>query len=207
MAQTTKTEYGERVSTKVRLEMLARDRRVKIWLVVTSVVTIIALATAAVQENYLADWRLHQLEYADILESKATDELGEKLAANFEVEMRQIVLPGLDTIDRCISCHTGIDDPRMTDVEEPYKVHPGEYLNQHDVNTFGCTVCHRGQGRAMKLDEAKGVGYHWDYPMLPAGLTQSSCGLCHSAGEVATTGGELYAEGKEMFETQGFSSC
>ncbi|MCH7944829.1 MAG: c-type cytochrome [Armatimonadetes bacterium] len=95
----------------------------------------------------------------------------------------------------------------MTDVDQPYQVHPGDYLNQHDVNTFGCTVCHRGQGRAMKFEEAVGIGYHWDYPMLPAGLTQSSCGLCHSAAEVATAGGELYAEGKEMFDTKGCASC
>ena len=39
------------------------DHRVKVWLLVCGVLTIVALVASAVRENLLADWRLHQRQY------------------------------------------------------------------------------------------------------------------------------------------------
>jgi mono/diheme cytochrome c family protein len=187
--------------------MEKRDRRVKIGLLAASLVTIALLAGAALRENILTPWRHFQKEYAGILRQKATDERGRMLADQFTVEMRQVALPELNTVDRCVSCHNGMDDPRMTDVPNPHKIHPGRYLEWHEVNRFGCTTCHRGQGRAMEFKDAKAADVHWDYPLLPKDLTQSSCGVCHSSREVAEHGGEVYAAGAALFEVKGCRSC
>ncbi len=201
------SERRERLHRSVRAEADRRERAVKIGLLAVSLLTIGLLAVAALRENVFTEWRHYQRQYARILKEKAADPRGRKLAQEFRVEMRQIVVPELSAIDRCVSCHEGMDDPRMTDVPNPHAVHPGDYLAAHEVSRFGCTICHRGQGRAMDLDDAKAEGRHWDYPLLPVELSQSSCGLCHSAREVADRGGEVYAAGVALFEIKGCRSC
>lgn len=190
-----------------RIDAELLDRRIKWGLLIVSLITLGLLAVAALRENVLAPWRLIRGGYAAILEEKATDEKSRALASQFEVRIVQNVLPELGTIDRCVTCHTGIDDPRMTAEKQPYRTHPGDYLEHHPAEKYGCTICHRGQGRALVFDEAKGEGHHWDYPLLPISHTQSSCGVCHTAEEVANKGGEVYAQGKLLYETKGCSSC
>jgi len=175
---------------------------------VVSLATLGVLAVAALKENVFAPWRQTRLQYAHILQQKATDERGRALADQFRVEIAQNVVPELnETVDRCITCHAGIDDPRMLDQENPYKAHPGDFLLNHPPEKFGCTICHRGQGRALVFDEVKGEGHHWDFPLLPKNLTQASCGACHAPDEVAQNGGEAYALGKELFESRGCVGC
>ena len=204
---TSHNPQDERLTPEVREEAARTDRRVKIWLLAVSLATLAVLAGAAIKENYAAPWRLYQIRYGKILREKATDPWGKKLAENFEVQMRQIVVPDLGTVDRCVSCHTGYDDPRMVKEPNPYRTHPGRYLSWHEDARFGCTVCHRGQGRATDFADAKAEDRHWDYPLLPLDLTQSACGLCHTPAEVADRGGEVYARGAALFETKGCRSC
>ena len=203
----TPNEKKDRLAPDVRREAERRDRAVKIGLLAVSLATLAFLAAAALRENVFTEWRHRQREYASILDAKATDDRGRKLARDFGVEMRQIVVPELGAVDRCVSCHGGLDDPRMTDVPNPHAVHPGRYLEDHEMNRFGCTVCHRGQGRAMTFGDAKSDDRHWDYPLLPVSLTQSSCGTCHSVREVADHGGDVYAAGAALFEAKGCRSC
>lgn len=191
----------------VREEANRRDRRVKIGLLALSVLTLALLAAAALRENVFTDWRIHQKRYAAILREKASNPEEERIAERFRVEMRQVVLPELGTIDRCVSCHTGMDDPRMTDLPPPYAAHPGEYLEHHEISRFGCTICHRGQGRAMDFEQAKSESHHWDYPLLPSPYVQSSCGVCHSAAEVSGRGGDVYVRGAALFEEKGCRAC
>lgn len=184
-----------------------RDHRFKFWLALVGTATLFMLAASALRENVFAEWRTIRGDYAEILREKASDELGRDLANRFQIGMEQYVLPELGRIDRCVTCHPGIDDPRMADQPQPFRTHPGSYLDTHSPAKFGCTICHRGQGRAMSFEEAKGVGHHWDYPLLPASLTQSSCGVCHTAAEVKLAGGEKYAFGQQLFLDKGCQSC
>lgn len=183
------------------------NQHFKWWLLAVSVLTTVILIVAALSENVFAPWRMIRQDYARLLQEKATDDRGKAIASQFEVRIVQNVLPELATIDRCITCHPGIDDPRMTDAKLPFRTHPGDYLIHHPPDKFGCTVCHRGQGRALVFEEAKAVGYHWDYPLLPANLTQSSCGLCHTDEEIANAGGEKYAMGRALFDSKGCVAC
>lgn len=183
------------------------DQKVKWALVIVSLLTLAALIIAAVTENILAPWRMIRLGYVEVLNEKATDDRGRAIADQFEIRIVQNYLPTLEAVDRCVTCHPGIDDPRMKDERQPYKAHSGEYLTQHPSENYGCTICHRGQGRALVFEEAKGEESHWDYPLLPINLTQSACGLCHSSDEVKGRGGDRYALGKELFTDKGCYSC
>ncbi|HEV2691037.1 MAG TPA: hypothetical protein VGV35_20920, partial [Bryobacteraceae bacterium] len=150
--------------------------RIYRWLLlVASLVTIVYLVGAAVHENYLAQWKTVQREYRSMLVQKATDDRGRELLAKFRVEMKQASIPALGAVDRCVTCHNGIDDPRMTDVEQPHRTHPGHILDKHPVDRFGCTVCHHGQGGALTFREAKADDVYWDYPLLPPEMTEATC--------------------------------
>jgi len=182
--------------------------RIYRWLLMTSsVVTIVFLVGAAVHENYLAQWRTIQRDYRDILRSKATDDRGRELLTKFHLEMKQVSIPALNTVDRCVTCHNGIDDPRMIDVAQPHRVHPGHILDKHPVDRFGCTVCHHGQGAAMTFREAKADDVFWDYPLLPPDMTESTCVNCHDAGKLPAEQIPLLTVGAKLYQQKSCGSC
>ena len=58
------------------------------------------------------------------------------------------------TVDRCMSCHMGIENPDFSDDMQPYTVHPnldliGASSSPHPFNEFGCTSCHSGRSRGL----------------------------------------------------------
>lgn len=88
----------------------------------------------------------------------------------------------------------------------PYSTHPNPDLymtstSPHPVATFGCTICHDGNGSGTSFQNAEhGPGnphqakawekkyhYHsnhyWEYPMKPGRLLQSTCIKCHHSME------------------------
>jgi mono/diheme cytochrome c family protein len=174
----------ERISTETRVEIERRDRRIKIGLLAVSSLTVILLIAAATGENLLARWRLLRGGYVDLLKAKATDDFGRSVARAFSLEIDQNVLPETGDTDRCITCHTGVDDPRMQDAPQPYTTHPGRYLQIHEPAKFGCTICHEGQGRATTAADAHGHVPFWNYPMLEPQYMKSGCAKCHTVEEL-----------------------
>ncbi len=182
--------------------------RIYRWLLLAaSAVTIVFLVSAAVRENYLAQWKVIQREYRAILQKKATDDRGHELLAKFRVEMKQVGIPALGAVDRCVTCHNGVDDPRMTDVGQPHRFHPGNILDKHPVDRFGCTVCHHGQGAALTFNEAKADDVYWDYPLLPKELTEATCVSCHDAGKLPPEQIPLLTVGMKLFREKSCGSC
>jgi len=182
--------------------------RIYRWLLlVASLVTIAFLVGAAVHENYLAQWKVVQREYRDILRQRATDDRGRELLAKFRIEMKQASIPALGTVDRCVACHNGVDDPRMTDVEQPHRTHPGHILDKHPVDRFGCTVCHHGQGAALTFREAKADDVFWDYPLLPPEMTEATCVTCHDAERLPSDQIPLLTAGMKLYQQKSCGSC
>ncbi len=87
-------------------------------------------------------------------------------------------------------------------VPQPYSTHPRLDLfvgstSPHPMQTFGCTVCHQGQGSATSFKWASHTpntpkqahewhdehgwfnNHHWIFPMLPQRFEESSCLKCH----------------------------
>lgn len=125
------------------------------------------------------------------------------------IEIKQIYMQDINKADRCQSCHIGIDSPDRVSNQHPYTQHPAGYiyLENHSVNEFGCTFCHRGQGRATSSPD-KGHGWveHWEGPMLVGNMTQATCENCH--GDIRPLkGGDLIARGSELVEKYGCYGC
>ena len=183
------------------------DRAVKVILLASSALTLTFLVAAMVRENFLSPWRFHQRNYQKALLA-SPDERQRKLGESFAVEVRQIDLPQLGTTDRCVSCHAGIDNPAMASAAQPLRAHSGDVLAHHPVDKYGCTVCHRGQGAATNFREAKASDVYWDYPLLPARLTQASCGTCHAADSpLMEKHAPALALGRKLFVERGCQSC
>ncbi|HTM51043.1 MAG TPA: c-type cytochrome [Bryobacteraceae bacterium] len=174
---------------------------------VCSAVTIGFLVAAAVRENVSADWRGLQTVFRGILETKAKDDAGRATARNLPIEIRQVVVPALHTVDRCVTCHLGIDDPRMEDQPNPHRTHPKWLLAIHRVEKFGCTVCHQGQGAALNFDEAKAEDYFWDYPLLPAKFTEATCAACHDPRALPAGSADKLVLGMRLFEQKHCNGC
>ncbi|MCW8795994.1 MAG: c-type cytochrome [Chlorobium sp.] len=140
--------------------------------------------------------------------------LDEKLAAIESNErmsegIKQVHIRDADKADRCITCHIGIESSyRLTD-SQPLTPHPARfvYLENHPVSDFGCTFCHRGQGRATTSpDKAHGWVHHWTEPMLQGRMTQASCISCHEDTEYLR-GAEFLAEGSGLIKKYGCYGC
>ncbi len=183
------------------------SRASKWVLLVSSLVTLAFLLAAARRENVTADWRRVQEGYRAALLSQAGDEKTRRLAMNFPIEIRQVTVPALKTVDRCVSCHVGIDDPRMRDQPQPYRVHSANLLAVHRVEKFGCTVCHQGQGAALTFAEAKAEDYFWDYPLLPASMTEASCNTCHDPRALPKGSADRLVRGLELYDEKGCAAC
>lgn len=183
------------------------DRIVAWVLLVASGLSLALMVYAMLQENVLSPWRGVQRTYRSMLAGSG-DPKQRELARDFHVELRQVDLPQLGTVDRCVSCHVGIDNPAMAGAQQPFRAHDGAILQAHPLSDYGCTICHRGQGAATNFREAKAVDVFWDYPLLPANLTQSSCGICHGAdSELMQKHAPKLARGRQLFVDRGCQSC
>ena len=151
-------------------------------------------------------WRKVQREFQALVEGEA-----------IERGILQVELPELGRTDRCISCHSGIEDSRMDNVPQPHRLHPGSHLEDHPVKEYGCTVCHGGQGAALNREDAFGQAEqsHWPHPLLGQPYIQSSCGRCHLAifeqspvpDSARIAGMEVFVLGKELFSSEGCLGC
>ena len=119
--------------------------------------------------------------------------LGERLSAikDRTIKVKQMVLPDYEPnefenpiirVDRCMTCHVGIDKPEFAGAPQPFSVHPrmDDYFKQHPIEKFGCTPCHDGQGPALTVADAHAPKKYWDHPMLASNMREAGCQKCHS---------------------------
>jgi mono/diheme cytochrome c family protein len=111
-------------------------------------------------------------------------------------------------VDRCESCHVGINKAGFEDAPNPYKTHPQRemILGKHPPEKFGCTPCHRGQGAAVNSpEEAHGEVRHWTEPLLRGDKVQASCIKCHA--NVENINAPTIATGESLFIDLGCHGC
>ncbi len=180
-----------------------------LWLSVISGIVLIIYSGLSFYQEVTPEWEYYQDEYRDILVRNATDDVTKEKAKSMKLGMRQIYLGTLGRTDRCINCHIGIDNPLMADAEVPLKAHSGNFLKQHSVNQYGCTICHKGQGFATNKKEAHGTGRdtHWDYPVLPFEYIESTCASCHDFNMLENNGFHKVARGEKLFRETGCKGC
>ncbi|MBI4848219.1 MAG: c-type cytochrome [Nitrospirae bacterium] len=114
--------------------------------------------------------------------------------------------------DRCVTCHMAVDKPGFEKQANPYKTHPGNYLEKHPVQTFGCVNCHDGEGHALTVEQAHGHGENWLKPLLSGSYAQSKCVKCHSLGQelprdIVMPGGEKVVKGWRLYMEKNCLGC
>lgn len=165
-------------------------KRNKCLLLISSLACLGLLVAAAAKEGLWQPWRL--------IQASVTGENGP-----IDIRLRQIVVPGLRVVDRCVTCHVGmapgeppVSGPRVASSHKPVAHDPGE---------LGCTVCHAGQGYATQKADAHGEVRFWPLPMIPLEYSYSGCGSCHTSLKVPNT--EILERGRKAFERLDCLAC
>lgn len=141
---------------------MKKNKHLLLW---SSAGVLLLLVIAAVQENFLKQWRQ--------IQSSARADTGP-----VDVRLRQIVVPALGITDRCVSCHVGMAPGEQGLVGSAVVAAHSPLV--HDPAEFGCTVCHGGQGRATEMADAHGNVRFWPEPMIPLHYADAGCGTCHT---------------------------
>ncbi len=184
------------------------DERVSLSGAFALLATALAAATLWVVYDELVvrrPWKRIQADFNRLVETRG----GEPVA----IGLRQVTNPDLSVIDRCPTCHLGIDRIELSgaDVPQPHRAHPRleqGFLEAHPPRKFGCTICHGGQGSQTKgvagadFDHGRDDPY-WERPLRRGALVESSCPGCHAAEDVAPT----FAAGRRLFDDLGCWSC
>ena len=120
--------------------------------------------------------------------------------------LRQIWLPDMGRVDRCGTCHLGIDDPAYSAAVQPFTAHPGTWLTTHPLDRFGCTTCHDGQGEATAFVSAAHAPQPFvSRPMRPLETIEANCGVCHRG--LAPPDAPRLEEGRRLIVQAGCFSC
>ncbi len=149
------------------------------------------------------EWKEYQRKFIGEETRRATTQHQKALAESTPIQIHQILLPELNRVDRCTTCHLAVEDSSYGGYTQPLAYHPQH--GQHPFEKFGCTICHRGQGRATTTADAHGDVAHWDQPMLPLKYIQASCGQCHEAAD--NPAAPELARGQQVFEASGCRGC
>jgi len=165
---------------------------------VVSVIFLVSLAIAPAK-NFFSEWRHYQHGYLRMIRNRSD---ANTLQRHFQGGIQQIWLPDLGVVDRCSSCHVGLKEASLADVStQPFHTHP---VIPHNLDQFGCTVCHRGQGAATTVSEAHNSTLAWEQPILPAKYIESSCGQCHRG---PLPGTPQLNEGRALLQREGCVHC
>ncbi len=195
-------------------------KRNRVWNKLTLLAAALAFAALsgwAVASEDQDEWKEHQIEFLELLESKteadASDFPGrdswKAWIRRIKIEgplLRGAILPEAGIHDRCITCHLGADNPAFADAPEPLRSHPGKTLNRHPVAKFGCTICHGGNGEATTAEAAHGTSGSSADPLVPAQYMQSACIGCHET-SYGLEGAEKLEAGRLAFEKYACYAC
>ncbi|MEE9288451.1 MAG: c-type cytochrome [Bacteroidota bacterium] len=138
-------------------------------------------------------------------------------ASRSPIEIKQVILNDFENthfgevksrVDRCQTCHLGVQDEIFEDAPQPFKSHPiPELLNIHPPERFGCTPCHGGQGPALTPGDAHGdADPHWEWPILRGEEVYAGCNSCHY-NKVVTKYAEPLNKAKMLLAESGCSGC
>jgi len=153
-------------------------------------------------------------------------EVQQVLVRNVTEELNFAQVP---RIDRCQTCHLGIDNPEYADAPQPFTTHPNLDIfisreSNHPVDDFGCTSCHLGRGRKLSFSGATHTpesveeehewmeqygwkeDHYWDSPMYQADLTEAGCIKCHRD-QVFIPGAEKLNQSRMTYELAGCWGC
>ena len=140
---------------------------------IVSLALLLALAIAPAKEHF-SQWHSYQRHYLALIHDRGD---ANTLRRRFRPGIHQIWLPELGVVDRCTTCHLGLNEASLADInQQPFRKHP---VVPHSLDGFGCVICHSGQGAATTAAEAHHSERDGEQPILPTRYIESGCGQCH----------------------------
>src|SRR3989338_7790133 len=160
------------------------DKKVFFW----GTVVLFVLLILAIAKDTFRPWMPYQRAYRRMQAAAEAAPEARRIILGRPIQIKQTILTDLGEVDRCITCHQGMDPiatPTLANAftDNPHKAHPSDFLKNHPPETFGCVTCHRGQGLSTTFidaghtprDEAQKAAWkkkhgwepadHWEYPM------------------------------------------
>jgi mono/diheme cytochrome c family protein len=163
----------------------------------------LVILIAALWKASTPEWKKYQRQFRQLEAQGEPNAVTKAAVLATPPQIHQVMLTGLQRVDRCTTCHLGVEDPTMKNPPQPFQYHAG--LGPHIPSKFGCTICHGGQGLATEKDAAHGNVQFWQTPLLSREYIRASCGRCHKEGDLP--GVPELAEGRRLFEMQGCRGC
>lgn len=176
---------------------------------------VVFVITAIVFWNYYTpEWKDYQDEFHDMVAKK----FGADRAAQAPQGLQQIWVKELDRVDRCTTCHQGMEWKGLEGAPNPFKSHPQEILKKHPLSQYGCTVCHGGQGYATDMEAAHGFTSDWEQPLLGKqvsdlylvkdrkAMMQMNCNVCHRY-DRETAGADYINQAKQLIQVKNCRAC
>ncbi len=166
-------------------------------------------------DHFNPEWQDYQAGFRDLVIQK----FGAERARQAPQGIAQVWVPALNRVDRCVTCHQGIEWKGLEGAPNPYRSHPREILAKHPIATYGCTSCHGGQGYAVDSARAHAAGLaHWEEPVLgrdlakmylvseKSAMMQMNCNRCHRY-DHETAGATYLNEAKAIVAMRGCRAC
>jgi cytochrome c2 len=163
---------------------------------------------------YTPEWKSYQNEFEEMVAKK----FGPDRAAQVPHGLQQIWAKDLNRVDRCTTCHEGMEWKGLDTAANPFKSHPQEILKKHPLNQYGCTVCHGGQGYATDMESAHGFTPNWEDPLMgeqvsdlylirdKKAMMQSNCNVCHRY-DRETAGADYINQAKQLVQAKNCRAC
>lgn len=137
-----------------------------------------AMLVALAWEERNLEWKAYQRAFFAAGATRAQSDATRQWYREQRVGIREIRVDALQRVDRCTTCHLGVDDPNFVLAPEPFRTH-SPLLTSHPPEKFGCTTCHNGRGRAVTRQAAHGDSAEAPQRLWRGVYLQAACYLCH----------------------------
>src|ERR1035441_857598 len=154
---------------------------------------VLALMLGAIWQAGTPAWRAYQQEFHRLEAVGEPNAAAKSGVLDAALVIRQELLPGLQRVDRCTTCHLGVEDPTMKNAPQPFTFHAN--LAPHIPARFGCTTCHLGVEDPTMKNAPQPFTFHANLaPHIPA---RFGCTVCHGGQGLASD--KQSAHGKVPF--------
>ena len=85
----------------------------------------LALILAAGWQANTPSWKTYQRSFLQLEAQGEPNAVAKAAVLATPPEIHQVLLPGLQRVDRCTTCHLGVEDPTMKNAPEPFRYHAG----------------------------------------------------------------------------------
>src|ERR1035441_6832795 len=88
----------------------------------------LGLMLAVVWQASAPAWKTYQREFHRQESVGEPNALAKNAMLTTPLDIRQVLLPGLQRVDRCTTCHLGVEDPTMKNAPQPFTFHANHAL-------------------------------------------------------------------------------